>query len=230
MDIFNNLCVYKTDIRGGTFTISCLYGGIITPQTLYIRGENPSEAAVEAVLAAPGSPWYAIPIAKHECGYSGGIYRQFNTTGTLGPNDEDYLACPNWGASPNTPGGWGIMQLDTPAPVAQELWDWEANVTDGLSRLEGKRVEAANWIARQEAQQAAEEPGMLLENEVFEFNGVAFQKGTGRTPIDACTIQGFNGADNWVIYWQNKTATNAGSWKINPEQCLYLNSVCGRID
>ena len=167
-------------------------------------------------------PWYAIPIAKRES-----RLRQFNTSGVLGPNPSDIQFCPNFGP----PNGWGIFQLDNPRPSAQQLWNWKGNVAGGKARLANPcRIEAEAWIASQETQQRAEEPTKPLENYVFTFHGIDFQKGTARTPIDACTIQRYNGAANWVIYWNNKTPTTPGSWEINPGYRQYVDNVCAEID
>ena len=91
---------------------------------------------------------------------------------------------------------------------------------------------ASAWIARQETQQIAEEPGKPLAGAVFTWEGVNFQKGTARTPTDACTIQAFNGAAKWVIYWKNKELDppTAGSWEQkNDSYADYLKAVIGQL-
>ena len=189
-------------------------------RVFHIRGNNPSANAVETEIGV--SPWYAQPVAKWESDYL-----QFNTAGTLGPNPEDYKFCPNFGA----PNGWGIYQLDTPSPTAQQLWNWTGNVSEGKARLADPcRTEAESWMASQESQQQVEEPSMGLTNYVFTFNGVDFQKGTARTPVDACTIQRYNGAALWVIYWQNTTTNQPGSWQIRDTYRAYVDNVCGEIN
>jgi hypothetical protein len=85
-------------------------------------------------------------------------------------------------------------------------------------------------MVRQETQQQAENPSAPLTNEVFTFSGLSFQKGTARTPVDACTIQRYNGAEGWVIYWRNATTNQPGSWQINEEYRAYVDSVCGYIE
>lgn len=214
-----------SDIRGGTALFYCHLGGKISTNVMYVRGLNPSGNAVETAFF--GEPWYALPIAKHECGYDNATYYQFNETGVLGPNPEDYRDCPNWGE----PHGWGLMQLDGTLPEAQDLWDWAANVEKGLGHLSDYcRNAAVGWIAQQEAQQQAEEPTKPLENEVFTFNGVVVQKGTARTPTDICTINAYNGATSWVIYWRNSTTNLPGEWMVNSNASVYVNSVCGRVE
>ena len=88
---------------------------------------------------------------------------------------------------------------------------------------------AQNWIAAQEAQQQVQEPTMPLTNYVFTFNGVAFRKGTDRTPVDACAIQRYHGAPSWVIWWREKTATTNGCWLYRPDE-EYVCTVCGHIE
>ena len=71
-------------------------------------------------------------------------------------------------------------------------------------------VDATDWINRQIGQQEAQVPGKLLANETFTFGGLDYEVGTAHTPIDACTIQRFNGAPYWVIYWHEAT----GEWLV----------------
>ena len=207
-------------IRGGTATVFCQYGtsAAETQKVFYIRGTNPGSSSVEAMFA--GSPWYAKYIARWECGYNE-TYKQFNTSGVLGPAPENYRGCPNWGA----PNGWGIMQLDEPAATAQQLWDWRANVREGLARLAQKRLLAESWLASQEMQQLADNPSDTLDSHVFSIGGYSFGPNTGRTALDACTIQAYNGAPSWVIYWKRKTATEDGSWEVNSSQTGYIANV-----
>ena len=224
-EVWNIADEFAADFRGGKATLYCEYQGLEFEHVFHIRGNNPTEAAAEAEIG--NNPWYAIPIARHESGTQNGrTYIQFNEVGTLGPNPADFKHCPNFGA----PNGWGIMQLDPP-PSDEALWNWKQNIADGKAHLANPcRTAAVAWIANQEAQQQAEEPGMPLENYIFTFNGVDFRKGTDRTPIDACTIQRYNGAALWVIYWKNKTPTEPGSWQIRDTHRAYVDIVCGEID
>ncbi len=224
-EVWNIADEFGTDFRGGKATLYCEYQGLEFEQIFHIRGNNPTEAAAEAEIG--NNPWYAIPIARHESGTQNGrTYVQFNEVGALGPNPADFKHCPNFG----DPNGWGIMQLDPP-PSDETLWNWKQNIADGKAHLANPcHTTAAAWIANQEAQQQAEEPCMPLENYIFTFNGVDFQKGTDRTPVDACTIQRYNGAALWVIYWKNKTPTESGIWQIRNTHRAYVDSVCDEID
>lgn len=38
------------------------------------------------------------------------------------------------------------MQLDDPAPEAQQLWSWQSNIDEGLERLENGRNEAQYYL------------------------------------------------------------------------------------
>lgn len=216
------------DLRGGKAKLYFNYQGQLGEKIFHIRGANPSESTVETEVGT--DPWYAKPIAKWESDEpsQGRYYAQFNTVGTLGPDPADYLACPNYGP----PNGWGIMQLDNPNPNAQQLWNWKANISEGKARLADPcQTEAESWIAIQESQQVTNEPTMGLTNYVFTFNGIDFQKGTARTPVDACAIQRYNGAPLWVIYWKSKTQTEPGSWEVRDGTYReYVDHVCGEAD
>ncbi|MBN1425819.1 hypothetical protein JXA88_14810 [Candidatus Fermentibacteria bacterium] len=221
---------FGEDRRGGKATLRWSVAGATVYQNhvFHIRGENPSESDVEIELGT--DPWYVVAIARFESHRQeqGRYYAQFNEAGPWGADWSDYRGCPNFGG----PNGWGIMQLDDPNPSAQQLWDWRANISGGKSRLANPcRTEAESWIASQESQQQEEEPTMPLENYVFSFNGINFQKGTDRTPIDACAIQRYNGAHRWVIYWMNKTPTRSGSWEIRGAPYRdYVDDVCGEVE
>lgn len=122
------------------------------------------------------------------------------------------------------------MMLDPP-PSDETLWHWKQNIADGKAHLANPcRTMAAGWIAEQEEQQQREEPTKPLQNYIFTFNGVDYQKGTARTPTDACTIQRYNGAEFWVIYWKNKTPTEPGSWEIRNSHRAYVDNVSGEVE
>lgn len=216
-----------SDVRGGKATLYCVYAGQLIESVFHIRGDNASEGAVETEIGS--TPWYAKPIARVESDEPSQdrYYAQFNTVGTLGPLESDYKWCPNYGA----PNGWGIFQLDDPNPSAQQLWDWKANVAGAKAHLAVPCLtDAIDWIALQESQQMVQDPSQSLTNEVFTFNGIAFQKGTARTPVEACAIQRYNGAVNWVIYWKEATTNSPGSWEINDSYREYVDRVCSEIE
>ena len=227
---------FGNDFRGGTGTLTCHYKTLYKVLTIHIRGNNPTSNQVDTEIGQ--DPWFAQAICMQESSYS-----QFNTVGTLGPNPAvNIRATPNWG----TPDGWGLMQLDPPGG-AQVLWHWRDNVEAGLNHIDNPcATDAQGWIEEQERQQQEEDPARPLGGMAFTFNGVDFTTANGRHPIDACTIQRYNGAERWVIYWQNEerdpetgALVTPGSWEVNrnprPGQQGgtyddYVNAVCGRLN
>jgi hypothetical protein len=202
------------NILGGKASIICKLDGKEFPFTFYIRGSNPTIQQAQAGIG--NNPYYAKAIAAAES-----AYKQFNASGTLGPNWEDFKDCPNRHDDPGDTYGWGMFQLTEPVPLANQLWSWTANKQGALELMATHRTLASAWIADQEQQQQAEAPNKPLANESFSWNGVTFKKGTARTPIDACAIWKYNGHDNyWPIYWKNATKT----WEQRPS--FYLDRVC----
>ena len=207
--------------------------------TIHIRGNNPTSNQVDTEVGT--DPWFAQAISRQESSQ-----RQFNTRGTLGPLEEapdvNILATPIWGPED----GWGVMQLDPPTGP-QILWHWKDNVQAGLNHMNTTCArDARQWIEEQERQQRNENPNQPLAGMTFTFNGVDFTTTNGRHPIDACTIQRYNGAERWVIYWQNEernpetgALVTPGSWEVNRNQRPrprggtyddYVNAVCGRLN
>lgn len=220
------------DLRGGRLELRTQLGTAVLTNEFHIRGRNPDDADVEELLA--GAPWYALPIVQHESGYTPQRgYRQFNTTGTLGTNIQgvvtnDYKWCPNRSSDTN---GWGLMQLTVPPATAQQLWDWRANVQGGLNHLTNTcRAYAEGWIAGQEALQQLQDPTQPLDNAVFTFGGMTCRKGTMFSPVDACTIQRYNGAEVPVISWRQPTSGVPGAWIVNEGYRGYVDAICARYE
>ncbi len=226
---------FGSNFYGGTVTVEGKHTAAsgatsqsCNPFVIHIRGLNPTVQVLETYIGT--TPWYATPICRHE--RAGDL--QFNVGGQEGPNflTTDLKNTPNRGGDQI---GWGAFQLtylfaNGRVPTTTEVWSWKANVDTGKAHLTTTcHSEAAAWIASQEQQQQNEEPTMPLQNYIFVFNGTPFQKGTARTPVDACAIQRNNGATSWVIYWKNKTTTTPGSWEYVPAQTGYVDAVCGRI-
>lgn len=209
-------------ILGGKLTVSCVYDSKTYTSLAYIRGTNPSAAEVEVALSS--GPWYLIPMARREAGAQGRAkYCQFNEVGKLGPKPDDYKACPNWGR----PSGWGIMQLDNPPPSDEALWNWRINIAEGISHVQNTCVrDAENWMRRQIRQQQQEDPTNIVQNVIFEIEGVQFQEGTAKTPTDICAIIRYNGATVWPVYWSNEESR----WKLNEEALGYLKNILRRIN
>ena len=215
---------FGSDFRGGKGVFISSYAGASYTNIVHIRGNNPTVAEVEAAIGT--SPWYVRAIAKRESGRQSGRYHcQFNEVGNLGPNWSDIRRCPNFGR----PNGWGIFQIDPPVNC-ETLWNWRTNVDQGRSMIDQCIREATAWINSQIQQQMSEDPEQPIGNQVFTIGGVNFQEGTARTPIDACAIQRYNGASRWVIYWQNRTPSVPGCWKVRQASARYINDVLPLVE
>ena len=213
------------DFRGGRAMLVGSYGEFACTNIFHVRGVNPNNAAAEEAIG--DGLWYLKAIARRESGRQNGHdYCQFNEVGTLGTEWGDYRACPNFGR----PNGWGIFMLDPPVNE-ESLWNWRTNVIQGIGHIYDVCIPAATqWINRQVQQQQQEEPTMPLSEQTFIIGGVEFREGTGRTPIDACAIQRYNGAPRWVIYWRNKTPTSAGAWCVSQSATNYVASVMEHVN
>lgn len=222
---------FGEDRRGGKATLRWSVAGATAYQdrVFHIRGENPTVAEAEARIVASGI-WYAPYIARHESDHAtqGRFYAQFNEIGSWGPEWSDYRACPNFGGPVE---GWGVMQLDTPTPGAQELWSWTANVDEGLARMREHYDLAEDWMQRQIGFQQSQRPDLPLENEVFTWAEVTFQEGTGRTPTDACAVWRYNGqGDRWPIWWVDWVPDFADRHWDWDDDDWYLGRVCQEVN
>ncbi|MBM7623771.1 hypothetical protein [Sporohalobacter salinus] len=185
----------------------------------YIRGKNPAVTVVENYIDDFNpSRWYYKPIVRHESGVtvalrdypSGSVidedgYKQFNSWfGNLGPNN--FGGAPNWGG----PDGWGLMQLDPP-PNKKVLWDWKANVAEGINRLESKRQAAKNYfeaIERTYPNAYEDPPDSYTVSD------------TTLTALEAAAIQLYNGAGvRRRLYVEGVNANEYGDISdLSPEQ------------
>jgi len=131
------------------------------PVNFNIHGENPLRADVKVYVDAHPKPHdYIWRIALHESTtalYNSPRMLQFNRPESA----EKYRYTPNFGA----PDGWGIMQRDrndtgkdyckdkanteNGMPVRTDwVWNWQANVTEGISVAQAKRNIVDNSVDR----------------------------------------------------------------------------------
>ena len=110
----------------------------------FIKGDNPTVAQVNNYLnqAPYNQIWFFKKIPFHESGSPIGLGEnalQYNVYSENHENLEDdwnaFSRCPNFGP----PCGWGLAQLDNPAPPKQALWDWQANIRAGYDLLVGEK-------------------------------------------------------------------------------------------
>lgn len=89
-----------------------------------IRGSNPDKAAIRERLGR---------LELQVIAYRESRFAQFDPMGN-----------PKHGQ----PRGFGVMQLDTPAPTVEQIWDWRANVDAGAALYAAKEEEARTYPAR----------------------------------------------------------------------------------
>jgi hypothetical protein len=222
---------------GGQFTVTAKYETLTSDKFIfYVRAKNSDipQATIAAYIDSimPVTTYiYAKAMAKEESN-NGGRYMQFNVKGTLGPDWEDYLYCPNQGGNPPHDYGWGIYQLTSlPVPITT-LWSWKANIDEAHVRMAQNRVVATTHMNNMIALQMAQNPSATLENQPpFVWNGVGFKVGTDKTPIDACATIAYNGVTpGWPIYWDKEDgAANHGKWRQRDNSQNYLYKVCAYL-
>lgn len=176
---------FGEDFIGGNAVLTvwfCDLGPV--PLSFEIRGYNPALSVARDYIHERVPYWYIVGIVQQES-----QHRQFVAPPGL----------PVFGA----PHGFGIMQIDPPDNVNQ-IFNWHLNVEEGVDRHTEKRNMATDWMTSQQSQQESENQSASLANEQFNFGGYIFALNTNRTPVDACTIQAYNGAALWCIYWENR--------------------------
>lgn len=117
-------------IIGGVFSCTCSinwrrttdgHTGTTAPATSEwgILGDNPLKANVRAMLSDR---------ALQVIAYKESRFRHFDNQGLplFGP-----------------PRGFGVMQLDTPPPSTQQVWDWKQNVAGGIALYNKKKQEVS---------------------------------------------------------------------------------------
>jgi len=214
--------LWPASFCGGNAIVVCSVFSIEREFHFRVLGLNPPDTVVRTHIDTNAGVHvnYAYAIARHESVINGQYYCQFNPPGAA------YEFEPNKDATAGAD-GFGIMMVDPP-DNRHQLWNWRDNVYEGLDDLDEKRDSASDWIADQIDQQESECPECDLANEVFVYNGVAFQEGTARTPIDACTIQAYNGANPWTISWHNGVSPIIGYWE--QVASAYVDAVCAEMD
>jgi hypothetical protein len=130
---------FQTDIVGGKVKLVVL--AIVENQKvnaikfesdgIEINGSNPTKAAMKGRLGA---------VENQVIGYRESTFRQFLQNGQ-----------PVFG----TPKGFGIMQLDTPAPTKTQIWNWQENIDQGLNIIGQKKAAARTFENKEISQKGA---------------------------------------------------------------------------
>jgi hypothetical protein len=142
-------------IRGGiAYLIAESPSGAKDTLRFFIKGQNPTVQQLNTYLnqAPYNGVWFFKKIIFHESGSSANLselVRHFNPYSSSNEN----LSENNWGAysrMPNfgVPCGWGLGQLDNPAPPAQALWDWQANIRAAYDLLKDKQGDVNEHLGK----------------------------------------------------------------------------------
>lgn len=126
-------------LRGGDLIVTVKYfSNTEDIEPYYILGTNPGKALIEAFLTdktAQGLACVESRWKQFEAGREGGVgvplIGQSNINGQWKKN-----------------GGVGIMQLYDPEPTAEDVWNWKANIRDGIALLNQKRETASGLHRR----------------------------------------------------------------------------------
>jgi|GEM_PF-1584182 len=142
IDFGTDATTQRPMIRGG---IAYLIAESSTNQKdtlrFFIKGTNPTVQQVNEFLNQPpyNNVWFFKKIIFHESGSPNNLSaeaKQFNPYN----QKQENLTESNWNAFSRLPNfgepcGWGLSQLDNPAPPAQALWDWQANIRSAYDLL-----------------------------------------------------------------------------------------------
>ncbi|APW62202.1 hypothetical protein [Paludisphaera borealis] len=156
-----------SEVRGGTLSIrvrATIAGRHVEAHSanLDIRGTNPTSADLNAAL-----PHVTLrKIARQESG--GG--RQFAAAADGGVGK-----CPLW--SGDNLGGVGIMQITVPRPTDDQVWNWRANVAEGVRIFQQKVAAARGYPAQVRRSQG-------FQTLVAQFNAAHHKHGQAAIPID----------------------------------------------
>ena len=130
--------------------------------------------------------------------YKESRFRQFNSSGY-----------PLYGP----PNGYGICQIDNPAATENELWNWQANRSRGITVFDGKRDWGLGYPERLRNKARRGELALCYSN-VTDF--------TTDEQILKEAFQLYNGGHQWV--WQPfniKNANSGGQWLPRPGRTGY---------
>jgi len=135
-----------TAIRGGSLTITVATSGLaggdfqVSSSGLSIIGQNPLKSVLSSAIDSTAPDPQTADALKRITGQESGL-RQFvaNADGGIG-------VCPLF--SGDNLGGVGLFQITVPAPTADQIWSWRANLDAGVQILMGKRAIAAGYRQR----------------------------------------------------------------------------------
>ncbi len=117
----------ETDVMGGELTVKVNYYQNLQGEKKYkFKGTNPGQIEIEKMITDP-------TLRKIACAES--RYKQFRA------DREGGVGFPEIGGG-GVSGGAGIMQLYSPKPTPEQVWNWRENIKAGMSLYKEKRRQA----------------------------------------------------------------------------------------
>ena len=240
----------RPKIRGGIANlIARSSAGKTDTLRFFIKGTNPTVAQVNTYLNQTpyNQIWFFKRIAFHESGTPNNMNdnaRQYNVYNedheNLHESWDSYSRCPNFGP----PCGWGLMQLDNPAPPAQALWDWQANIQAGYDLLVGDkkgivRTRMTNYMNNVTDWNDEFPENPVTGGENRNEGGITYIHGSSnyfqneinnlddhfdeapdnneRSFLEASWMKAYNGLgeENRIFYYLESNSSNKPTWKIS---------------
>ena len=120
---------WSGNFRGGTAVLSWKVNGTVNGSvSFYILGTNPSNSVIDAAINGTNAPWFFSHMVSAESSYF-----QFSPGGSPCRTPAGYPCYTN-------DSGYGLTQATT--SNGQDLWNWQGNITAGLSILTSKQTAA----------------------------------------------------------------------------------------
>ena len=204
----NDLTVYVSATANDVTTPVASRGGFA------IHGENPTSSQISGY--AGSSPWFLTRMIKAESSN-----RQF--AGSIG------LPLVNGN-------GYGLMQVDNPAPSELAKWSWKRNITEGKSSLNSKSGTATSWWTSQKSQWMTynlENPTTpVAEPGDRTYSGITFSytpTGSQKPLSDGIWIKLYNGAPvHWLVWKNNLPEGQVPFWQYTEGGNNYVPLVCSQ--
>lgn len=196
----NDLTVYVSASAPGSSTGTISKGGFA------IHGEDPTASQIASYAGT--SPWFLTRMIMQESSnrqFSGGI------------------GLPLVGGV-----GYGLMQVDNPPPSEAAKWNWQQNITEGVSILNGKYSEAVSWYDSQIGQwalyNASNSPVAAPSSVTYGSITYSYSPAGGEKPLtDGIWIKMYNGASPHWLAWQN-TEEGDPYWQVS-DSAGYVQAV-----
>lgn len=212
---------FGSSFRGGTATLYYQYNA--TGQkwfNFHIGGINPSGG--DALSKLGSSPWFLTRLARQESSLL-----QFSGSDPLAHDD------------PGGSVGFGLMMITNPPATSQQIWNWQANVEEGKTRVGNFNTYLTGpWNGYKQAWELynAQHPGQEVPAPGPRYEAscqfVWKDGGSGsegeKSLRDAAWIKRYNGIPGLLdfVMW----SSSASNWVYNPtgNGRNYVNDVCSQ--